>query len=179
MRTLIASLSLVMMSVACAGQENNPKESEEMKPKMEKSDQEWKEKLSPDEYYILREAGTERPFTGKYNLHFEEGNYRCAACDAVLFDSDSKFESHCGWPSFDNVADNDAIIEREDRSFGMVRTEVICANCGGHLGHLFDDGPTESGMRYCINSVALDFEAKKEGEEKSEEVDKDESEASN
>lgn len=154
----------MFLAASCVGQETSTKENPEMKAKVQKTDAEWKAKLSPEEYYVLREAGTERPFTGKYNLHFEEGDYRCAACDAVLFASDSKFESHCGWPSFDNVADNDAIIEREDRSFGMVRTEVICANCGGHLGHLFDDGPTESGMRYCINSVAIDFQSKKEEE---------------
>lgn len=166
MRTLLASMSLVLMSVACTGQSHNPKDSTEMNVKVQRTDQEWKEKLSPDEYYILREAGTERPFTGKYNLHFEKGDYRCAGCNAVLFASDSKFESHCGWPSFDNVSDNEAIIEREDRKFGMVRTEVLCANCGGHLGHVFNDGPTETGLRYCINSVALDFD---NGEGKQEE----------
>lgn len=128
-----------------------------MKVKVQKSDQEWKNSLSPEQYYVLREAGTERPFTGKYNLHFENGKYQCAGCDAELFESDMKFESHCGWPSFDKAKEG-AIIEREDRSHGMVRTEVLCANCGGHLGHLFNDGPTETGMRYCINSAALDFD---------------------
>ncbi len=167
MRTLFASLCLIFLSVACAGQESRSKDDQAMKAKIQKTDAEWKQQLSPDEYYILREAGTERPFTGKYNLHFEKGDYRCAACDAVLFSSDSKFESHCGWPSFDNVSDNEAIIEREDRSFGMVRTEVLCANCGGHLGHVFNDGPTETGMRYCINSVALDFDSKKSEDEDS------------
>jgi peptide-methionine (R)-S-oxide reductase len=158
MKSPLLIFSILLLSVACQAQET-PKDTATMKPKIEKTDSEWKAELAPDVYRIMREAGTERPFTGEYNLHFEDGAYRCGACNAVLFSSDAKFESHCGWPSFDKAADNDAIIEREDRSFGMVRTEVLCANCGGHLGHLFDDGPTETGMRYCINSLALDFES--------------------
>lgn len=157
-------------SLACQAQEKPKKE--KMAVKVQKSDEQWKQELSPDQYYILRQAGTERPFTGEYNLHFEDGNYKCAGCDAVLFDSESKFESHCGWPSFDKVADNEAIIERVDKSHGMVRTEVLCANCGGHLGHVFNDGPTETGMRYCINSAALGFEQEGSGKDSSEDKTK-------
>lgn len=154
---LSIGLSL-LLTIGCQAQE---KESQnKLDVKVQKSDEEWKKELNPEAYFILREAGTERPGTGKYNMHFEEGAYRCQGCNAVLFTSDDKFESHCGWPSFDNVANNEAIIEREDRSHGMVRTEVLCANCGGHLGHVFNDGPTESGLRYCINSAALDFDKK-------------------
>ena len=155
-------LSLVLMAFvgisACNAQEstnNDPAKSQAMK--VQKTDAEWKKELSPEQYNVLREAGTERPFTGEYTMHFEDGDYKCAACKAVLFDSEAKFESHCGWPSFDKAADNDALIEREDRSHGMVRTEILCASCGGHLGHLFNDGPTETGKRYCINSAALGF----------------------
>lgn len=123
-----------------------------------KSDSEWKKNLSEEQYYILREKGTERPFTGKYNLHFEKGIYKCAGCGFELFTSDQKFESHCGWPSFDNeIGNGDRIKKIKDYSHGMVRTEVVCARCNGHLGHLFDDGPTKTGNRYCINSVSIDF----------------------
>ncbi len=156
------TISLILMAVigisACNAQEKentNPTKSSAMK--VQKTDAEWKKELSPLQYNVLREAGTERPFTGEYTMHFEDGDYKCAACEAVLFDSEAKFESHCGWPSFDKAADNDALIEREDRSHGMVRTEILCASCGGHLGHVFDDGPTETGKRYCINSAALGF----------------------
>ena len=156
-------LSLVLMVfigiTACNAQESkksNTTNSQEMK--VQKTDAEWKKELSPEQYYVLREAGTERAFTGEYTMHFEDGDYKCAACKAVLFDSEAKFESHCGWPSFDKAADNNALIEREDRSHGMVRTEILCASCGGHLGHVFDDGPTETGKRYCINSASLGFE---------------------
>lgn len=120
------------------------------------TEQDWKKKLTPEQYRILREKGTEYPNTGEYNLHFEKGNYHCSGCDAILFKSTQKFESDCGWPSFDDAV-KDAILYQEDRSHFMIRTEIICKNCGGHLGHLFDDGPTKTGNRYCVNSVSLLF----------------------
>ena len=122
-------------------------------------EQDWKSKLSDQEYHVLREKGTERPFTGKYNLHFEEGKYHCKGCDELLFDSSSKYDHGCGWPSFSAVAEPGKVKEILDNSHGMIRTEVVCANCGGHLGHVFNDGPTETGLRYCINSVSIDFES--------------------
>lgn len=128
-----------------------------MNTKVTKNDKEWREQLTPEEYYILREKGTERPFTGKYNLHFENGTYHCAACGSKLFDSESKFDSHCGWPSFDKALNKNTVKEILDKSHGMIRTEIVCADCEGHLGHVFNDGPTETGMRYCINSVSLGF----------------------
>ena len=118
---------------------------------------EWREILSDEEYRILREAGTERPFTGEYVDHKADGSYACAGCGATLFDADTKFDSDSGWPSFTD-ADDDRIETRLDTSHGMRRTEVVCATCGGHLGHVFDDGPEPTGKRYCINSAALDFE---------------------
>ncbi len=123
------------------------------------SDAAWKEKLTADEYYILREKGTEKPFSGKFLLHKENGNYTCKACGAVLFSSSSKFDAHCGWPSFDKEIEKGKINYTPDNSHGMERIEITCANCGGHLGHVFNDGPTETGLRYCVNSVSLDFVA--------------------
>jgi peptide-methionine (R)-S-oxide reductase len=160
MRKISTGLFALFFAVSCTAQSTNKNPKKDLNVKVKKTEEEWKNELTDEQFFVLRQAGTERPGTGKYNLHFEKGQYKCAGCDAVLFGSDDKFESHCGWPSFDNAADNDAIIEREDRSHGMVRTEVLCANCGGHLGHLFNDGPTETGMRYCINSAALDFDKK-------------------
>ena len=130
------------------------------KYKIDKSEDAWKNELSPEEYRVLRQKGTERPFTGEYNLHFKEGEYHCKACGAKLFESDSKFESGCGWPSFDRAIEG-AIEYVRDTTHGMIRTETLCANCGSHLGHVFDDGPKETtGQRYCINSVSIDFNGK-------------------
>ncbi len=130
----------------------------------QKSEEEWKKALTPEQYHVLRQKGTERPNSGKYNLHFEKGKYLCAACGYELFDSGSKFESHCGWPSFDRGIENGHIKTAKDTSLGMIRTEIMCAQCGSHLGHIFDDGPTETGLRYCVNSLSLDF--KKDEKEK-------------
>lgn len=131
-----------------------------MKYKVDKSEEAWKKELSEEEYRVLREKGTERAFTGKYNLHFDDGMYKCRACGNPLFTSESKFESGCGWPSFDNQVSEDAVVTERDTSHGMIRTEILCGNCGSHLGHVFNDGPTESGLRYCVNSVSVDFDSK-------------------
>ena len=123
---------------------------------IEKTEEEWKKELGEEQYRVLREKGTEAPNTGKYNMHFEAGEYFCAACHTKLFESDAKFESGCGWPSFDRAIEG-KIEYVQDKSFGMIRTEILCSNCGSHLGHIFDDGPTETGQRYCVNSASLDF----------------------
>ncbi len=126
--------------------------------KITKTEQAWREQLSEHQYHVLREAGTERPFTGKYVHSKADGTYVCAACNSPLFLSETKYDSHCGWPSFWDVANQGSIEFHQDNSLGMVRTEVTCAKCGGHLGHVFDDGPREkTGIRYCINSASLDF----------------------
>lgn len=151
---------VAIIFVNCTGNSQETKSNKEMgKYAVNKSEQEWKQELSPEEYRILRQKGTEAPHTGKYNLHFDEGAYNCAGCDAKLFESDSKFETHCGWPSFDEAIEG-AVEYVQDRSHGMIRTEILCSNCGGHLGHVFDDGPTATGQRYCINSASIDFNKK-------------------
>ncbi|AOW92487.1 peptide-methionine (R)-S-oxide reductase [Rhodococcus sp. WMMA185] len=133
------------------------RDSTQSSPKVVLSDSEWREKLTPAEYAVLRQAGTERPFVGEYTDTKTEGVYRCRACDAELFRSTEKFESHCGWPSFFDPADSDAVILREDNSLGMRRVEVLCATCHSHLGHVFagEGYPTPTDQRYCINSISL------------------------
>lgn len=164
-------LFFMMSFSACQSQENSNKDLTKKENimsnkefKVIKSEEEWKQSLSDEEYFVLRQAGTERPHTGKYNMHFEEGTYLCNACKEPLFESDTKFDAHCGWPSFDKAIKG-KVVEKLDRSHGMTRMEILCANCGSHLGHVFNDGPTETGLRYCMNSVSLDFEEANEKED--------------
>ena len=136
-----------------------------MSAKIQKTDAEWKAVLAekgaePAAFQVTRLAATERPFTGTYDDNQAEGTYRCICCDAELFDSSAKFDAGCGWPSFSEEVKQGAIEEHEDRSMGMARTETVCANCGAHLGHVFPDGPTATGLRYCMNSASLDFQSR-------------------
>ena len=136
-----------------------------MAEKVKKSEQEWREELGEQEYHVLREKGTERAFTGKYHAEKAKGVYRCRGCGAPLFSSDTKFDSGTGWPSFTQPMEKGTVATETDRSHFMTRTEVLCASCGGHLGHVFPDGPGPTGLRYCINSCSLDLD--KEDEKKS------------
>ncbi|MBK5187027.1 MAG: peptide-methionine (R)-S-oxide reductase MsrB [Gemmatimonadaceae bacterium] len=134
-----------------------------MSEKVTKSDAEWRAQLTPEQYRVMREKGTERPHMGKYAQTTDDGTYKCAGCGEPLFASETKFDAHCGWPSFTTPIDGAAVAEADDRSHGMRRTEVMCAKCDAHLGHVFPDGPGPNGLRYCINSASLDLE-KKAGE---------------
>ena len=127
---------------------------------VEKSEQEWRAELTPEQFRVLRQKGTEAPFSGEYDHTFEPGTYHCVGCGATLFESETKYDSGCGWPAFSAPANENAIEEETDTSYGMIRTEVMCASCGGHLGHSFPDGPHPTGVRYCINSAALQLEEK-------------------
>ncbi|MFL5885354.1 MAG: peptide-methionine (R)-S-oxide reductase MsrB [Thermoleophilaceae bacterium] len=135
-----------------------------MPAKVNKTDEEWRQELSPEQYEILRQKGTERPWSHDYNNEKRSGTYRCAGCGAELFPSDTKFESGSGWPSFYAPAEDEAVETERDASLGMVRTEVLCSSCGGHLGHVFEDGPNPTGLRYCINGCAIELDPNEQSE---------------
>lgn len=158
MKKIILLLAVVLSLSSCIGQEKKKVKQSFL---ITKTDAQWKAQLTPEQYQVLRKKGTEASFTGEYWDHFENGVYVCAACKNPIFTSNSKFKSECGWPSFDQAIKG-SVIYNTDSSFGMQRTEVMCAKCGGHLGHIFDDGPAETtGKRFCTNSVSIEFIPKK------------------
>ena len=164
---LLASLISISFSACAQSANKNPNKSTSATMdtfEIKKNDDEWRKLLTPVQFGILREKGTERPFTGEYDKFYEEGTYYCAACGTELFTSKTKYNSGCGWPAFYEPSVNKNIVEKKDMSYGMIRIEVMCAKCGGHLGHVFNDGPQPTGLRYCINSGSLRFEAGKKKE---------------
>lgn len=158
---LIIILGISLILPACSQKKSNSQKQSTMDMvKLQKSDEQWKKELTATQYHVLREKGTERAFTGEYWNNHDTGVYYCAACHQELFKSDTKFESGTGWPSFYKPVNDSAVSILRDNSYGMVRDEVICSNCGGHLGHVFPDGPRPTGLRYCMNSISLKFEKK-------------------
>ncbi len=154
---LLSLLTFLCIGCVSNAQEKQTKETT-MKNKMEKTEAQWKMELSPQEYYVLREKGTDRPSDDGYTLHFEDGNYACKGCGTVLFESENKFKAHCGWPSFDEAIEG-TVAYKVDKTHGMTRTEIVCAKCDGHLGHVFNDGPRETtGKRYCVNTSSISFQ---------------------
>ena len=160
-RSFLYSLALVPVATACTSRAGEPLKVPPRRFKVEKTPDEWKKVLTPEQYDVLRNKGTERAFTGAYWNEHRDGVYKCAGCATPLFASGAKFESGTGWPSFFQPIDKKNVLEIEDKTYGMARTEVECATCGGHLGHVFEDGPRPTGLRYCMNSAALSFEPKK------------------
>ena len=153
-------LLFLLIGLSCLGcqHKDTTQKTQQMKKDKNTSEDQWKKDLSPEQYYVLRQKGTEPPFSGEYNNFYEKGTYHCAACNALLFDSTTKFDAHCGWPSFDKAIKG-SVEYIEDHSHGMNRVEVVCANCKSHLGHVFEDGPVETtGNRYCMNSISLKFQ---------------------
>ena len=151
---------VIYMMIVPLWSQNEKITNKEMNQKINTTEEEWQGCLTPEEYRILREKGTEMAFTGKFNKHYEEGIYRCSGCGAKLFSSDTKYDSGSGWPSFWKPLSEGIVETKLDRIMVMERTEILCAKCGGHLGHLFEDGPNPTGLRYCLNSISLDFDLK-------------------
>ncbi len=161
MKKIVFIVIVACVSVTCTSTAQKNSNTKPMEFKVQKTDAQWKAKLGDISYYILRQKGTERPGSGEYNLLFKEGTYTCKGCGTKLFESNSKFNAHCGWPSFDDAIEG-TVLYKTDKSLAMQRTEILCAKCGGHLGHVFNDGPTKTGKRYCVNSASLDFEEKED-----------------